>query len=76
MSVNSRGVTRVVEQGEFFELEVAGDVADSPLYNKDIAPTKVAERTWNKWNVAALWVGMQSVFPHILWVEYLQLISV
>lgn len=67
MSVNSRGVTRVVEQGEFFELEVAGDVADSPLYNKDIAPTKVAERTWNKWNVAALWVGMAICVPTYTW---------
>ncbi len=55
--------TEAVKEGEFFELDVKSDVSDSPLYNEDIAPTKVKERTWNQWNVAALWVGMAICVP-------------
>jgi NCS1 family nucleobase:cation symporter-1 len=47
-----------VQVGEFVELNVQSDVRDSPLYNDDIAPTKIKQRTWHKGNVAALWVGM------------------
>ena len=43
---------------EMIELVVAQDVARSPRYNEDIAPTRSAERTWSRWNIAALWVGM------------------
>ncbi len=49
--------------GEFFELEPGQDLLDSPRYNHDIAPTKLAERTWNQWNVASLWVGMAICVP-------------
>jgi len=49
--------------GEFFELDAGPDLIDSPRYNEDIAPTKIAERTWNRWNVASLWVGMAICVP-------------
>ncbi|MFT5162559.1 MAG: NCS1 family nucleobase:cation symporter-1 [Alteromonadaceae bacterium] len=52
-----------VQVGEFIELDVRSDVRDSSLYNDDIAPTKVAQRTWHKGNVAALWVGMAICVP-------------
>ena len=55
--------SRAVQVGEFYELEVGSDVADSPRFNKDIAPTRVAQRTWNKWHIAALWVGMSICVP-------------
>lgn len=45
------------------ELEAKEDVIQSRYYNNDIAPTKVSERTWNKWHVAALWVGMAICVP-------------
>jgi NCS1 family nucleobase:cation symporter-1 len=51
------------EVGEFVELNLADDVRNSPLYNQDIAPTKIAQRTWHKGNVAALWVGMSICVP-------------
>jgi len=35
----------------------------SPLINKDIAPTKVGERTWNVYHIAALWIGMCVCIP-------------
>ncbi len=38
--------------------EIEGDLSESRIWNKDIAPTKVNQRTWNMWNIAALWVGM------------------
>lgn len=33
------------------------------LYNEDLAPTDEAHRTWNMWNIAALWVGMSVCIP-------------
>ena len=55
--------SKVVPVGEFFELEAGTDVTSSPRYNKDIAPTRVSQRTWSRWNVAALWVGMSICVP-------------
>jgi len=55
--------SRAVQVGEFYELEVGADVAASSRYNEDIAPTKVSQRTWNTWHIAALWVGMSVCVP-------------
>ena len=55
--------SRLIKVGELVELEVGGDIADSPRYNDDIAPTKAAQRTWTQWNVASLWVGMAICVP-------------
>ncbi len=52
-----------IKVGEFYELKTGSDVSDSAHYNEDIAPTQVKERTWNVWNVAALWVGMAICVP-------------
>jgi nucleobase:cation symporter-1, NCS1 family len=55
--------SRAVQVGEFYELEVGADLAGSPRFNADIAPTRVAQRTWNSWHIAALWVGMAICVP-------------
>ncbi|SDM86888.1 nucleobase:cation symporter-1, NCS1 family [Franzmannia pantelleriensis] len=55
--------SRMVDRQGLIELEEGDDVRDSPRYNADIAPTKAQERTWSKWNVAALWVGMSICVP-------------
>ena len=52
-----------IEVGEFVELQAEDDVLTSPRYNEDIAPTRISQRTWTKWNVAALWVGMAICVP-------------
>ena len=52
-----------VTVGEFIELRAGPDLLASPRYNDDIAPTKAADRTWNKWHIAALWVGMSICVP-------------
>ncbi len=57
------GKSRAVQVGEFYELEIGADLAASPRFNHDIAPTRVAQRTWNTWHVAALWVGMAICVP-------------
>jgi NCS1 family nucleobase:cation symporter-1 len=45
--------TGVVELGE--------DVSASPLWNRDLAPTQLAQRTWSTYHIAALWIGMSVV---------------
>jgi nucleobase:cation symporter-1, NCS1 family len=47
------------EQQDFAELRE--DVSASPLWNPDLAPTTIKERTWSTWNIAALWIGMSVV---------------
>lgn len=37
------------------------DIEASPLWNRDLAPTTPAQRTWSTWNIAALWIGMSVV---------------
>ncbi len=37
------------------------DIAASPLWNPDLAPTTPAQRTWTTYNIAALWIGMSVV---------------
>lgn len=39
------------------------DIKNSPLYNEDLAPVPAEQRTWNKWHIAALWVGMAVCIP-------------
>jgi nucleobase:cation symporter-1, NCS1 family len=36
---------------------------DPILHNPDLAPTTLAERTWSRWHLAALWVGMAVCVP-------------
>jgi cytosine/uracil/thiamine/allantoin permease len=43
--------------------ESSAELAASPLYNADIAPTPLHRRTWNLWHIAALWIGMAVCIP-------------
>ena len=49
-----------LDQLQDFE-ELRKDVSSSPLWNRDLAPTTIRERTWSTWNIAALWIGMSVV---------------
>ena len=55
--------SRMLDKQGLVELEVGDDVRGSPRFNADIAPTMARERTWSKWNIAALWVGMSICVP-------------
>lgn len=47
------------------------DITASPLYSEDLAPIPADKRTWNKWNLAALWVGMAVCIPTYLLASYM-----
>ena len=34
------------------------ELTDSRLFNHDLSPTKIKERTWGTYNIASLWIGM------------------
>ena len=44
-------------------IELTEPLADSRLTNEDLAPTPLAARSWNLWNIASLWVGMSVCIP-------------
>ncbi len=52
-------------------VELHEDVSQSPLYSEDLAPVSPANRTWNKWNLAAIWVGMAVCIPTYLLASYM-----
>lgn len=43
--------------------ELPPDIADSPLFNGDLAPVPRARRTWTTYNFAALWISMAHCIP-------------
>jgi NCS1 family nucleobase:cation symporter-1 len=61
MATNSlKSAAEIRSRQQDFE-ELHQDVSSSPLWNKDLAPTTIKERTWSTWNIAALWIGMSVV---------------
>jgi NCS1 family nucleobase:cation symporter-1 len=58
-----RTVSTLRTVGEHVEVDLGTDLLESPRYNDDIAPTKASQRTWSRWNVASLWVGMAICVP-------------
>jgi NCS1 family nucleobase:cation symporter-1 len=59
MATESINAEIAITQRDFEELRE--DVSSSPLWNRDLAPTTIQERTWSTWNIAALWIGMSVV---------------
>ena len=51
---------------DMIECPDLADTADERFYNDDLAPTTLARRTWDKWHIAALWVGMSVCVPTYL----------
>jgi len=47
------------------------DIIRSPLYSPDLAPIPAEQRTWTKWDLAALWVGMAVCIPTYLLASYM-----
>ncbi|MDP2275184.1 MAG: NCS1 family nucleobase:cation symporter-1 [Archangium sp.] len=43
--------------------ELPADIADSPLFNADLAPVPQARRNWSTYNFAALWISMAHCIP-------------
>lgn len=55
--MSSDGQKGMIDRPDF------GDNTDPRFYNEDIAPTTLAQRTWDKWQIAALWIGMSVCVP-------------
>jgi nucleobase:cation symporter-1, NCS1 family len=53
-------MTQVVRAGL---VELVEPPAPSPLLNDDLAPTPLAARTWGRWHIASLWVGLSVCIP-------------
>lgn len=47
------------------------NISQSPLYSPDLAPVEQQHRTWNRWNLAALWVGMAVCIPTYMLASYM-----
>jgi NCS1 family nucleobase:cation symporter-1 len=47
-------------------VELAAPLPAGPLLNADLAPTPVSARTWSRWHIASLWVGMSVCIPSYL----------
>ncbi|HEY3570796.1 MAG TPA: hypothetical protein VGP73_22890, partial [Thermoanaerobaculia bacterium] len=48
-------------RGGLYELREPS--SDTRLWNKDLAPTRVEQRTWSTYNMASLWVGLSVCIP-------------
>ena len=47
------------------------DISQSRLYSEDLAPVSAANRTWNTWALAALWIGMAVCIPTYILASYM-----
>jgi NCS1 family nucleobase:cation symporter-1 len=45
------------------ELANPKQLESSPLYNRDLAPVAIKDRTWNTWDYSALWISMAHCIP-------------
>lgn len=52
-------------------VELHEDVSNSSLYSDDLAPIPSSQRTWSKWHLAAIWVGMAVCIPTYLLASYM-----
>jgi cytosine/uracil/thiamine/allantoin permease len=52
-------------------VELKEDVSSSSLYSEDLAPVPSRQRTWSKWHLAAIWVGMAVCIPTYLLASYM-----
>ena len=52
-------------------VELTEDLSASSLYSEDLAPVPKNMRTWTKWSLAALWVGMAVCIPTYLLASYM-----
>ncbi len=52
-------------------VELQEDVSASSLFSEDLAPVPPKERTWSKWHLAAIWVGMAVCIPTYLLASYM-----
>jgi len=50
---------------------VRENLSDSPLYSEHLAPVPKEKRTWNLWNLTAIWIGMAVCIPTYILASYM-----
>ena len=55
-------MAKIHTQGELMTISDEAGLSEG-LINDDIRPTRFTERTWNRWHIASLWVGMSVCIP-------------
>jgi len=61
--MHSGGEDQIEHEDGRVELRPGVNLTGSSLYNHDLAPTTVAQRTWKTYNFAALWISMAHCIP-------------
>ncbi len=56
-------MVRVDSRDQRVDADNGQGIKQSNLYNPDLAPVPVEERTWTVWNISALWAGMAIGIP-------------
>ena len=59
----SADVMQEMRQGRRELYELTTPPADPRLSNADLAPTRIADRTWSTYHIASLWVGLSVCIP-------------
>lgn len=52
-------------------LHIPEEHKSSHLYSEELAPVPASGRTWNKWSLAAIWVGMAVCIPTYILASYM-----
>lgn len=50
---------------------ISKTLSDSPLYSDHLAPVPKEKRTWNLWNISAIWIGMAVCIPTYILASYM-----
>jgi NCS1 family nucleobase:cation symporter-1 len=56
-------MNEIVHRDGRVELRDHSRIATSPLFNHDLAPVPLSQRTWSTYNYAALWISMAHCIP-------------
>ena len=60
-------VTQLQREGLYELTESAkAQLIDSKYFNEDLAPSTLADRTWNTFHISMLWVGMAICIPSLM----------
>lgn len=62
MAINSETIQHADGRVEL-KPDAFAEISRSPLFNRDLAPVKVAARNWTTYNYAALWISMAHCIP-------------
>ena len=63
MCANNMETTQHADGRVELQPDALQQISTSPLFNRDLAPIRVADRNWTTYNYAALWISMAHCIP-------------